>query len=56
VAEGFFSKKRAAAPQTWGEAIEVPLMVLVAVGEVIQAEVIKLPGAKTSVQVPKLEK
>ena len=45
----------AAAPATCGAAIDVPLIVLVAVSLVIQAEVMFWPGAKMSVQVPKLE-
>ena len=49
------AKRRAAAPATWGEAIEVPLMVLIAVVEVCHAAVIEDPGAKMSTQVPKLE-
>jgi hypothetical protein len=36
-------------------AIEVPLMVLVAVSLVFQAEVMLDPGAKRSTQVPKFE-
>ena len=46
---------RAAAPATCGAAIEVPLIVLVAVSPVLQAEVMFWPGAKMSVQVPQLE-
>src|SRR5215204_7468747 len=45
----------AAPPATCGAAIEVPLMVLVAVSLVFHAEVMPSPGAKMSVQVPKLE-
>ncbi len=45
----------AAAPTTCGVAIEVPLIVLVAVSLVFQAEVMFEPGAKMSRQVPKLE-
>jgi hypothetical protein len=36
-------------------AIEVPLIVFVAVAPVFHAEVMLLPGAKMSTQVPKLE-
>ena len=43
---------RAATPATWGEAIEVPLMVLVALSLVFQAEVMPRPGAKMSTQEP----
>src|SRR5262245_19674482 len=43
------------APVTCGVAIEVPLIVFVAVSLVFQAEVIELPGAKRSRHVPKLE-
>ena len=45
----------AAKPATCGAAIEVPLMVWVAVDEVYQADLIELPGAKRSRQVPKFE-
>ena len=45
-------RSRAAAPATWGDAIDVPLMVLVAVVEVLQADVIDDPGAKMSRHVP----
>src|SRR4051812_19136367 len=56
VASGVAPSTSAAAPATCGLAIEVPLMVLVAVSLVFHADVIWLPGAKRSVQVPKLEK
>src|SRR6266511_45284 len=52
---GLTAATRAAAPATCGVAIEVPLMVLVAVSLVIQDEVMLTPGAKMSTQVPKLE-
>ena len=39
-------------PETCGQAIEVPLMVLVASGSPIQAEVMSTPGAKISTQAP----
>lgn len=55
VAKGLACKAKAATPATWGEAMEVPLMVLVAVLLVIQAEVMLEPGAKTSTQLPKFE-
>ena len=46
----------AAAPATCGDAIEVPLMVLVAVLLVHQAEVMLDPGAKMSTQLHKRQK
>ena len=55
VALGLLARYSAATPATCGDAIEVPLMVLVAVVLVYQAEVIDEPGAKMSRQVPKLE-
>jgi hypothetical protein len=45
-----------ATPATWGEDIEVPLMVWVAVFEPIQPAVMLTPGPKISTQVPKFEK
>ena len=45
-------KANAATPATCGLAVDVPLMVLVAVLPVYQAEVMLEPGAKTSRQVP----
>ena len=51
-AVGFAASARAATPATWGDAIEVPLMVLVAVELLFQAEVMLLPGAKISTQDP----
>jgi hypothetical protein len=56
VNDGFWATARAAAPATCGVAMDVPLMVLVAVSLVNQAEVMFTPGAKLSRQVPKLEK
>src|SRR5215470_5201799 len=53
---GLAPRMSAAAPVTCGVAIDVPLMVLVAVSLVFHAEVMFTPGAKMSVQVPKLEK
>lgn len=52
---GLIVSKAATAPETCGAAIDVPLMVLVAVFEVLQAEVMDEPGAKMSTQVPKFE-
>src|SRR6185503_4778777 len=46
---------RAATPATCGVAIDVPLIVLVAVSLVFHVEVMLEPGAKTSTQVPKFE-
>lgn len=51
-ASGLASATRAETPATCGDAIEVPLMVLVALLLVCQAEVIPLPGAKMSTQEP----
>ena len=45
----------AAAPATCGDAIEVPLIVFVAVSEEYQAEVMPDPGAKRSTQLPMFE-
>src|SRR5207253_7042864 len=55
-AVGLLARNSAAAPVTCGVAIDVPLIVLVAVSLSIQADVMPTPGAKMSVQVPKLEK
>ena len=54
-AVGFVSRNNAATPATCGVAIDVPEMVFVAVSLVRQAEVMLLPGAKMSTQVPKFE-
>src|SRR5690606_3768060 len=54
--EGLACRYSAAAPATCGDAIEVPEIVLVALSEVYQAEVMLLPGAKRSRQLPQLEK
>ncbi len=51
---GLVVTKRASAPATCGLAIEVPLIVL-AVFVPNHVEVISLPGAKRSTQLPKLE-
>ena len=45
----------AAAPATCGVAIDVPLIVFVAVLDVYHADVMLEPGAKMSTQVPKFE-
>ena len=46
----------ALAPATWGDAMLVPEMVLVAVSLVYHADVMPTPGANRSTQDPKLEK
>src|SRR5215212_1744721 len=56
VAVGLAARYSAAAPPTCGAAIEVPLMVLVAVLLPIQAPVMLTPGPKMSTQVPVSEK
>src|SRR5690348_5739021 len=56
VAVGFADRNSAAAPVTCGVAIEVPLMVFVAVSLVAHEEVMLTPGPKRSTQVPKFEK
>src|SRR6476660_265118 len=55
VAVGFVSRNNAATPVTCGVAIDVPEIVLVAVSLVLHADVMLLPGAKMSTQVPKFE-
>jgi hypothetical protein len=54
-AVGFVSRNNAATPATCGDAIDVPEIVFVAVSLVRQVEVMLLPGAKMSTQVPKFE-
>jgi len=49
------ARRRVAAPQTWGLAIEVPEIVLSALSDVCQADLTKVPGAKTSILGPQLE-
>lgn len=51
-AEGATPSSNAAAPATWGHAMEVPEMVLDAVSDHFQAEVMSLPGANISKQDP----
>jgi hypothetical protein len=51
-----FCRNRAATPVTCGVAIDVPLIVLVAVLLVDHADVIDDPGAKMSTTLPKFEK
>ncbi len=51
-AVGCACRYRAATPATWGVAMEVPLMVLLALLLPIQAEVMLEPGANTSRQEP----
>ncbi len=55
VADGVADSRRAAAPAACGDAIDVPLSVAVAVGDVCHAERIEDPGAKTSRHDPQLE-
>ena len=55
-APGFACRMRAATPATWGEAIDVPLSVAVAVSLVRHAERMLDPGAKMSTTLPKFEK
>lgn len=55
VSAGFIERTRAAKPATWGDAIEVPEIVFVAVLPEIQAEVICEPGAHMSTHEPKFE-
>ena len=52
---GWRCRISAAAPATCGVAIEVPLIVFVAVSAVCQDDVMLEPGAKRSTQVPKFE-
>ena len=49
-------RSRDAIPATWGAAIEVPEMVLVAVEDVCHADLMPLPGANRSTQDPRFEK
>lgn len=51
-ASGLAASTNAATPVTWGDAMEVPLLMLVAVALLFQAEVMYVPGAKISTQVP----
>ena len=52
---GFVSRNNAATPVTCGVAIDVPEIVFVAVSLVFHDDVMLLPGAKMSTQVPKFE-
>lgn len=52
---GSASRTRAAAPETCGQAIEVPLKVLVLVSDEIPADKMLLPGAQMLVHAPKFE-
>jgi hypothetical protein len=52
VRDGLVESTSAAAPATCGDAIDVPLIVLVAVFDEDQSEVMDEPGAKMSRQVP----
>ncbi len=53
--QGLLCSTSAAASATLGAAIEVPLMVWVAVLLLFQAEAMLEPGANRSTQTPKLE-
>jgi hypothetical protein len=55
-AAGLVCKYRAATPATCGAAMDVPLMVLVAVLLLYHADVMLEPGAKMSRQLPQFEK
>ena len=55
VSEGFVESNSTAAPATCGDAIDVPEMLLVADALVLQADVMLVPGAKMSRQLPKFE-
>src|SRR5688500_7331956 len=54
-APGLPARTSAAAPATCGDAIDVPLIVFVAVSPVLHADVMPTPGANTSVHVPQFE-
>jgi len=51
---GFCSKMRAAPPDTWGQAIDVPDNEMEPVSEPTAAEMMLVPGAMISLQVPQL--
>jgi len=53
---GLRPKIMAAAPAMWGEAIDVPEIVLIASGLPIHAAVIVVPGPKISTHLPQLLK
>jgi len=53
---GFRSSTRAAPPATWGQAMEVPLIVLPPVSLLTSTDKMLLPGAQMSVHSPKFEK
>jgi hypothetical protein len=55
VADGFACSVSAAAPVTWGEAMEVPLRTFEEVVSRLEAEVMPLPGANSCTQAPKFE-
>ena len=55
VAVGFTLRYSAATPATCGEAMDVPLIVFVAVVLVFHDDVMLEPGAKMSTHVPKFE-
>jgi len=49
---GLACSTRAAPPETWGHAIEVPLSVAVPVSDLCDADLTSLPGAQMSVHLP----
>merc|ERR1719297_288022 len=51
---GLASSTSAAPPETWGQAIEVPLKDVLPVSDRCDADTTLLPGAQMSVQLPKL--
>src|SRR5947207_3470668 len=55
VANGSVSRYWATTPATWGDAMDVPLIVLMAVLLPIQAAVMPTPGANRSTHCPQLE-
>jgi hypothetical protein len=52
IADGFASRYNADTPVAWGDAIDVPEIVLVAVFDVFQSDVILIPGALRSTMLP----
>jgi len=49
---GLACNTKAAPPETWGHAIEVPLNVAVPVSDLCDADLTSLPGAQMSVHLP----
>lgn len=54
--EGYRERRYASMPAVWGEAMEVPEIVLVAVGLPVQVDLMFKPGANTSTHLPWFEK